>query len=614
MIDNDRFVNPYTFVPLPKGRAKRSDCTIAAEPVFSGEIKCRLSAKTQIAVPDILKNPLPDEDKRTEPKEYDFFTLDGKAAIPGSGIRGVIRSVFEVLTDSCMHLNDKDDDYFHTRVNKENPGIITYDPKERVYKLYKAERFRDKTKTEHKTGDIVYFNSKPGEDKACDLIDFYRERQGDDDIPGVYLRVNTFVSKDKNGKVTKSNPSVFRAIDKGKIINDVYIDLLEENVRMWMSDKSVNMLTNDKNDRQGYKEAYKGAITAMKTAGGMLPVWYWKDKTTGYYYLAPSQYSRAVFRNKPHDIVLNAKMQACTSQNECCAACALFGFIADENGDSQSLASHVRFTDAICEQADCFDGSYLLPVLSTPRLSSFEFYLSGNEKNSLGPDSENVTIAGRKFYWHAPQNVITKDDDFAEEHPKMAARMQLVKKGSEFAFSVFYDRITEDQLKKLVFALNLGENYAGSVRCHKIGHGKPVGLGSVKITVDRITRRSFENGAYSVNDITEDIVSAANTEMFRQTAEFKAFITKVVNLNYVAKRTVDYPRETAGGEIFKWFAHNRDGLRSTGYIKQINHLPRITDDDQTLPRNPKSNQKRRNNTDRGSGGRNSGSGYRNNIR
>ena len=125
---DDRFVNPYTFVPLPKGGAKRSDCTEATEPVFSGEIKCRLITKTQIAVPDILKNPVPDNVERTEPKEYDFFTLDGKAAIPGSGIRGVIRSVFEVLTDSCMHLNDKEDDYFHTRMNKPYAGIITYDP------------------------------------------------------------------------------------------------------------------------------------------------------------------------------------------------------------------------------------------------------------------------------------------------------------------------------------------------------------------------------------------------------------------------------------------------------------------------------------------------------
>jgi CRISPR-associated protein (TIGR03986 family) len=309
-----------------------------------------------------------------------------------------------------------------------------------------------------------------------------------------------------------------------------------------------------------------------------------------------------VFVKKPRDIVENAGMQACTSPKCCCAACAMFGFIADGKGDSQSHASHVRFTDAICEQSDCFGGSYLLPVLSGPRLSSFEFYLSGNERNSLGPDSSNVTIAGRKFYWHAPQNVITKDDDFAKEHPKMATRMQLVKKGTEFTFSVFYDRITEDQLKKLVFALDLGENFAGSARCHKLGHGKPVGLGSVKITVDSITKRSFENGAYSVSDITEETVGTANTGMFQPTPEFNAFITKVVNLNYAAKKEVDYPRETAGGDIFTWFADNRGSLRSEGYIRLNNHLPKITDADPSLPRTPKSEQK-------GGFGGNRNSGY-----
>lgn len=576
---DDRFVNPYTFVPLPKGGAKRSDCTAVTEPVFSGEIKCRLTTKTQIAVPDILKNPVPDNVERTEPKKYDFFTLDGKAAIPGSGIRGVIRSVYEVLTDSCMHLNDKDDDYFHTRLNKTKPGIITYDPVKREYTLHNSKRVRDKTGIRHKTGDKVRFDTKSGNGQASELVDSFSTGGR---YQGVYLRVDTFGTGNK-----QSNPSVFRYIETGTKIDKVYIDRLKVNVEMYQGQ---------------YKKDYENATEAMETAGGWLPVWYWQDSATGHYYLAPSQYSRAVFVKKPRDIVENAGMRACTSPKCCCAACAMFGFIADGKGDSQSRASHVRFTDAICEQSDCFDGSYLLPVLSGPRLSSFEFYLSGNERNSLGPDSSNVTIAGRKFYWHAPQNVITKDDDFSKEHPKMATRMQLVKKGAEFTFSVFYDRITEDQLKKLVFALDLGENFAGSSRCHKLGHGKPVGLGSVKITVDSITKRSFENGAYSVSDITEETVGAANTGMFQPTPEFNAFITKVVNLNYVAKKEVDYPRETAGGDIFKWFADNRGSLRSEGYIRLNNHLPKITDADPSLPRTPKSEQK-------GGFGGNRNSGY-----
>ena len=140
------FINPYTFVPFPKEGAVRTDLTDLAkqeEPTSSGEIKCTLITKNQIAIPDTLKNINALED---EVKEYDFFgmDIDGKrtAVIPGSGIRGGFRSVYETLTDSCVHLNDKEDDYFHTRVNKTTPGIIEFHNGK--YILYKAERFRDK--------------------------------------------------------------------------------------------------------------------------------------------------------------------------------------------------------------------------------------------------------------------------------------------------------------------------------------------------------------------------------------------------------------------------------------------------------------------------------------
>ena len=590
----DVFVNPYTFVPFPKAGKSVSNLTNVTEPLFSGEIKCRLITRTQIAVPDLLKNPVRggNENDRTEPKKYDFFNIDGKAAIPGSGIRGVIRSVYEVLTDSCMHLNDKDDDYFHSRVNKTEPGIITYD-KQNGYVLGYAERIRDKTKSRYKTGDIVRFNSKPGNN--TDLVESFSDSGT---YKGVYLRVDTF------GKGAKaSNPSVFVFKKKGQTVklDKVYVDRLKANVDMYEGK---------------YKADYQKAIDRMEKDGGWLPVWFWVDEKTGHYYLAPSQYSRAVFVNKPRDLVEKANMQHCTSQKECCAACALFGFIGDGKDEFRSRASRVRFTDALCETADCFDGSYILPVLSTPRLSSFEFYLDSNGQKKFGPDSANVNIAGRKFYWHAPQNEIHSDDDFGREHPKMATKMQLVKKGCEFTFSVFFDKITDEQLKKLVFALNLGENNRSSARCHKIGHGKPVGLGSVKIVAEQVTKRSFNGGVYSVDDVTEEIVGAANIALFRSTPEFNSFMTKVVNLNYAAKYDVDYPRKDKGGDIFEWFADNRGSLRSKGYIEVNNFLPKITDSDPTLTRSPKpekAEDSRNNGGNRnGSGGfnRNGGQNYR----
>lgn len=547
------FMNPYTFVMLPKD-GKVTDHTKSDEPVFSGEIKCTLIAKTQIAVPDRLKNPNHSE---TDVNEYDFFRINNKAAIPGSGIRGVVRSVFETLTDSCMHLNDSDDDYFHTRLNKTTPGIIEYH--NGVYVLYEAERLRDKEDRGYKyddkysTGKIVNITAEDGQGKSSRIVNW-----SGSSISGVYLRVNQFISKGK-----KSHPSVFVKREIAcKPLDKVYVDRLKVNVKKYEGQ---------------YKPEYKTAIEEMENNGGQLPVWYWQDKKTEHYYFAPSQYSRAVFYNQPKDLVAKAKVKSCDSVENACAACKLFGFIGED-----SRASHVRFTDAVCTDENCFDKSYILPILSGPMLSSFEFYLDGNGSKTFGPDSEGVTLAGRKFYWHDPKKKIIADDPFAVKKPEMASKMELVKPDSKFEFSVFFDKITDEQLKKLVFALELGDNREESPICHKIGHGKPIGLGSAKIVVNRILKRSYENGIYAINDVTDEIVSEAKSSLFRRSDALQAFLQRVLNMQFVGNRIVDYPRQNKDGDIFKWFADNRGSLRSIGYIEVKQTLPKITDNIQTL--------------------------------
>ena len=107
---SEYFVNPYTFVEL---RDKKSLCKVSSdEKKLTGRIKCSLITKTQIAVPDLTDG----QDKNGIDKAP-FFRVGGKAVIPGSGIRGVIRNVYEALTNSCMHINDKEDDSDEARYN-----------------------------------------------------------------------------------------------------------------------------------------------------------------------------------------------------------------------------------------------------------------------------------------------------------------------------------------------------------------------------------------------------------------------------------------------------------------------------------------------------------------
>ena len=73
---------------------------------------------------------------------------------------------------------------------------------------------------------------------------------------------------------------------------------------------------------------------------------------------------------------------------------------------------------------DIFDKFYVLPVLGSPKLSSFEFYLKRKDgvyredKGAVAPydpDDPNVILAGRKFYWHNNGKKIGRDDEKAVE-------------------------------------------------------------------------------------------------------------------------------------------------------------------------------------------------------
>ena len=275
--------------------------------------------------------------------------------------------------------------------------------------------------------------------------------------------------------------------------------------------------------------------------------------------------------------------------------------ISNERGST--VASHVRFGDAVCEDKECYDGYYVLPVLGSPRLSSFEFYLTNKygkyvfENNMIvpiDPDEDGTVLAGRKFYWHHKGKKMTDDQnaiDIAvkakQEHKDNFSSkdncLELVKSGSEFSFEVYFDSITEEQLKKLVYSLNFGDNDKKSRLCHKIGHGKPVGLGSVKICVESILSRDFENGVYTVNDVTNEYVSPKAEELF-DSREYEQVIKAVCMDTIEDRNLISYPRTTKSEQAFSWFAKNRETMRSgEGMAKIYNRLPDITDPDQTLP-------------------------------
>ena len=103
-----QFVNPYNFIPFGSGPIRETK-----ERVFGndpsklnyGWMTVRLTAKKPLIIPgkEIGNN--------NGHKTYDSFRFpDNKLGIPGSTLRGLIRSIYEAASDSCIPfvMNDND--------------------------------------------------------------------------------------------------------------------------------------------------------------------------------------------------------------------------------------------------------------------------------------------------------------------------------------------------------------------------------------------------------------------------------------------------------------------------------------------------------------------------
>lgn len=112
-------INPFNFVPLGPGptRAAWSDTSKhhrLQDDSYSGYLTLKLTALTPIVIPsrkslDIEQSLRGCSERcRRERKEKTtfkrFHSSNGLPTIPGTSVKGMVRTVFEALTDSCMTL------------------------------------------------------------------------------------------------------------------------------------------------------------------------------------------------------------------------------------------------------------------------------------------------------------------------------------------------------------------------------------------------------------------------------------------------------------------------------------------------------------------------------
>lgn len=113
-----RFSNPYNFVrTIQKKREKGQilgDCPPPPHDRYvglTGRIACEAEVVTPLFISDSHAIKKDDEEKDNGHWIYRFFQYKGKPAIPASSLRGMVRSVFEALTNSCFAVFQRDGEW-----------------------------------------------------------------------------------------------------------------------------------------------------------------------------------------------------------------------------------------------------------------------------------------------------------------------------------------------------------------------------------------------------------------------------------------------------------------------------------------------------------------------
>lgn len=195
----------------------------------------------------------------------------------------------------------------------------------------------------------------------------------------------------------------------------------------------------------------------------------------------------------------------------------LFGYVRDDKtnpigqGVFERLAGRIAINHAVSVDEPCFLGDeetgYCIPlkILGQPKPSAWEFYLQQPEDlskplNTYGdlPDNAGGELAGRKFYRHQPDTSQFEIEASVDQNDQSDSKSKIdlvntdqatlaryiCQTGTRFRFAIRFARLRPWELGALLAVLephHLAPDGKSDDYAHKLGLGRPLGMGSVRI-------------------------------------------------------------------------------------------------------------------------------------
>ena len=627
----DKFVNPYNFIQFPEERAKAYEDT----DTHTGYIEYTVTTKTPLFITNSSSDTAFKEsdgdaagDAGQYHKSYDFFfytDLDPlkhyeneyhMPVIPGSEMRGVVRSVYETLTDSCMGVLNEDTHPIKRSAECFKPALLHRNALGEL-ELYGAKSLRIDPEAQGnnnpagfencRNGTVIYYCNPPRNDKGQPgVIAKYSLIKGNYTTSGYLLKWGMGVRKKRYHVFIKGNGTISEIKVSRDIVERKMMPVLES----YLSQPGL------KDYNKAAYEEYKSDLTKFLQGKGeaYFPVTY-SVLGNGIFYLAPASFSKEISNNNIGDLA--GAFQPCKS--DFCPACDLFGYIA---GDSQNArGSKIRFSDLYVTDSNLSTGQKLkseqikkyyidknngkvtLQTLGEPKLGNVDFYLRKPDPkanfwtydyyiNGGKTIIENGQLRGRKYYWHHR----TVDTGQNIEPTKLNKTIRPVREDVKFKGKLYFDSISEKQLRQLIWILDSSNQVEGRTLGLKLGGAKPLGYGSVTCSVTSVEERKltindglvdYQMVPYSYEHISYENVGFSGTvkKEFFIIADIAA-VPEGVEITY--PKTEDQKGKPLT-EGFQWFGCNHGTLlgrampKNRADVQIKRELPYITEEDFSLP-------------------------------
>ena len=487
---------------------------------LSGRINLNIETKTPLYIQRTLTEEEVEELTRIEKEENNkdkirdfnrkiyqsYSPASGKYKIPGSSLRGMVRSLYEIATYSKMSFLDDRKLYFRAFADRAKLLQEYYNKRMINEDKNAIPRLKVKAGYLFKSGKDFNINEAENyyrveEDKVLneDFIKLPFSKKGNDEkskyddyiTANPYLKIGYSLKNHivRNGFIIINNIMPYNEVlpddyQEGYIVFSKGIPLSSKTKRKYwvvgkktdkkhkIDEKVVNDYYNDKNRNSINLIDYLNKNKKEYTNGIPCFFLYEDGQVTAF---GNTALFRISYKNS-----IGKLLPENHKSDELDMAEALFGRVMKKQEDT--INGRIYFDDAVAKEAVAFEKPIYPKILANPKPTSFQLYLKQPSDVTFDTirhyDSPDAKLRGYKQYWHKKGDKFEEDSpDFDPQKDTQHTLIAPIKPGAIFEGSIRFENLSEEELGALLFVLNLPEGY-----CHKIGMGKPLGLGSIKIT------------------------------------------------------------------------------------------------------------------------------------